>query len=114
MACSIQKFDITTGVVPQNVQQFSAATDVKWCDFVQLVNNIIGLIFYIALPIATIMIMYGGFLILIAGGDQKKVGSGLNFIKSAIIGLAIVFGVNIILRSIFIAIGVDISRLPWG
>ncbi|MDD4930815.1 MAG: pilin [Candidatus Colwellbacteria bacterium] len=114
MACSIHKFDITQGIVPQSAQQFSATTSVTWCDFVQLVNNIIGLIFYIALPVATVMIMYGGFLFLTAGGKDKQVAKGKTIITSAIIGLAIVLGVNIILRSIFIAIGIDISRLPWG
>ncbi|MDI6717916.1 MAG: hypothetical protein QMD86_02665 [Patescibacteria group bacterium] len=59
-------------------------------DIFALVNRAIGILFKIAAPIATIMILYGAYEILTSAGDPKKLESGKNVIKYSIIGLAII------------------------
>jgi hypothetical protein len=103
-----QGFSFTTGIVP-NVPPESA--DI--CAFYQLVSNVLGFLFYLAIPIATIMVVYGGFTLLTATGNEVKVKKGKAIITSALIGAAIVFGANIIIGSIFVAFGISSSALPW-
>ena len=52
-----------------------------------IINIILGFLSIIAV----IGILYGGFLIMTAGGDEDKKGSGKKAIVAGIIGLAIIF-----------------------
>lgn len=77
-----------------------------------VINRIISLLYWIAIPVAVLMILYGGFKILVAGGDPKKFSDGKKVILYAVIGLAIVLvsgGVVSIVKSV---LGVDSS--PQG
>ena len=68
-----------------------------------VINRIISLLYWIAIPVAVLMILYGGFKILVAGGDPKKFSDGKKIILYAVIGLAIVLvsgGVVSIVKSI--------------
>jgi hypothetical protein len=105
---SPQPFSFSTGVVP-NVPPESAGL----CDFYQLVSNVLGFLFYLITPIATIMIVYGAFTLMTAAGNESKVKKGRAIIISALIGVAIVLGANVIIGSVFMAFGISSSILPW-
>lgn len=55
-----------------------------------LLARIMGYLMDLAIPVATIMILYGAFQILTAGDDSKKVENGKNTIKWTIVGFAII------------------------
>lgn len=70
------------------------------CDFGQLIQNIINFGIGIAMVLGTAFIIYGGFLIITAGGSPERVQSGRKAIISAIAGIAIVLGAWLIVDTI--------------
>ena len=56
------------------------------------------LMYLIAPALAVLVIAWGGFNVLIAGGSAEKKQSGFRAIKTAIIGLLIVFGAWVIIN----------------
>lgn len=64
------------------------------CDFkalIILIDRIINLLLYAAIFIAVIMILYGGFLYLTAGGDTTKVKKAHSVFKATAIGMIMAF-----------------------
>lgn len=53
----------------------------------------------IAFPVAVLMILYGGVLMIFSGGSTKRVANGKKAMTSALIGFAIVWGGSLILNS---------------
>ncbi len=54
-----------------------------------LLTRIIGFLYFIAVPIVTIMVLVGAFQILTAGGDPEKFKTGKRTIIYAVVGFAI-------------------------
>ncbi len=55
-----------------------------------IVGKISGVIFGLALMICPILIIWGGFEIATAGGDQSKIAKGKQIITFSLVGLAII------------------------
>jgi len=55
----------------------------------KLIDNIIGFIFYLAIIIAPIIIIFGGFLFITAAGSSERINTAKRVILYAVIGLAI-------------------------
>ena len=55
-----------------------------------IVGKIAGVIFGLALMICPILIIWGGFEIATAGGDQNKMAKGKQIIMFSLVGLAII------------------------
>ncbi len=55
-----------------------------------IIGKIAGVIFWLALMICPIAIVWGGFEIATAGGDQGKITKGKQIIQYSIVGLAII------------------------
>jgi len=69
------------------------------CHFYILTQNIIDfLMWYIAPALAILIIAWGGFNILIAGGDPGRKQAGRKAITAAIVGLLIVFGAWVVIN----------------
>ncbi len=60
-------------------------------NFQDLINLIGVWIFNLSIPIAVIIIIYAGILMLTAGGNPGKFKKGAEALKYAVIGLAIIF-----------------------
>src|SRR3989344_2434723 len=61
-------------------------------DFFALLNNIFNFIVYwIATPLAILMLTIGGIMILISAGNPNLAGTGKKILWVSIIGLALVF-----------------------
>lgn len=69
------------------------------CD---LINLFMTIALWIMLPVIGVTIVYAGFLMVSAQGDQKKIDLGKSTLKYALIGFAIILGSKGILS---IAIG---------
>jgi len=63
---------------------------IKNTNFVALLKSILGYAIGIAIPIAALMILVGGYQIMFAGGDPTKVQRGKSTILYTLVGLAIV------------------------
>ena len=98
-----------TGLVPSDTGTF--------CGLLQLFKNLLSFALEIAVPIAVIAIVYGGFKIMTAGGSPKGEEAGKAAIKSALIGVVIVFGAWIIINTLLNVVGLSLSGansvLPW-
>ena len=78
------KFDIgggTGGGIPNPIDTTS---------FTVLLERIIGYLVLIGAPILALMVLYGGFMILTAGGNPEKFKSGKDVILYAVIGYTII------------------------
>ena len=75
-----------------------------WPEFNQLIQNVMNFLGVVSIPLAVVVIVYGGFLIMTAAGSEKRVDTGKQAILSAVIGLAIVFGSYIIITLVMRAI----------
>lgn len=75
--------------------------DCTFVDVSQLISNVINILRNkIAFPLALLMVIYGGALLIFSGGNQKRVTNGQNALKAAFIGLAIVVGFSLILNTV--------------
>lgn len=75
----------------------------KPCDFGQLVllvKNLINYIFIIAVPIATVMFAYAGFLYLTAAGDTGKISKAHSVFWTVFIGFIIILSAWLIVKAI--------------
>lgn len=76
----------------------------KTTSITDLINRVINyLIIYIGPPILTLMILYGAFQILTAGGDPEKFKTGRKTILYAVIGYAILLvagGVGFLIKEL--------------
>jgi len=114
--CAITSFNIDTGITPVCFHDpENIAMAVGWCDFLQIISNVIGLLYAIVIPITIIMIIVGGIILMTAGGSEKQIKQGQAFLKSAIIGLVIALGAGIIVGLIIRGLGVveGTTLMPW-
>ena len=58
--------------------------------FTTIINSIIDFIFYIAIVLAPLMIVVGGFMFLYSGGDTTKVDKGKKIITYSLLGFAVI------------------------
>ena len=65
-----------------------------------LAKNFIKFLLYITIPLAAIMIVWGGFIIMTAGGSEEKVKKGKTIITGTVIGVAIALGAWLIISTI--------------
>jgi surface polysaccharide O-acyltransferase-like enzyme len=61
-----------------------------------LINIIFNFLSKIGIPLFTVTLLIGGYLILTSAGDEKKVRSGKKLLIISIICLAIVFSLSLI------------------
>jgi hypothetical protein len=74
-------------IVPQ-----SPSGGYGWPELSQTITNLMTLLLYGAIPLAVLVILYGGFTILTSGGSESRYEKGKDAIIRAVIGLFIVFG----------------------
>lgn len=80
------------------------------CDFITVLSNVVNFLrTKIAFPLTILLIVYGSALMIFSGGEAKRSSNGAKAIKTAIIGLAIVFGASLIVNSLMITV----SKSPF-
>ncbi len=68
-----------------------------------IINAIIDFVFWLAVIIGPLVIIYGGFIFVTAGGDPKKVDTGKKIIFFALIGIGVAVlakGIAILVRTL--------------
>lgn len=79
--------------------------DCTFCDVVKVGTNIFNFLRNsIAFPIAVLFILYGGVLMIFAGGSKSQIENGKKILFAALIGFAIVLAVSLILNSVLIVL----------
>jgi hypothetical protein len=88
-----------------------------WCHLMQLIKNVINFLMYIVFPLAAIMIVVGGIMIMTAGGSTERVAKGKEIVTAAVVGLLIALLSWLIIDTIIgiIAVGWDSLKIgPWN
>lgn len=83
----------------------------------ELIQAIVGAFQILAGGVATVMVLWGAFKILTAGGEPKKFEEGKHTIVYAAIGLAIVFlagGVVSLVANLLGDAGIETNVVPGG
>lgn len=57
---------------------------------IQIINDILDFLIYLSVPLLALMILVGGFQILMARESAEKVKNGFNTIKYAVIGFVVI------------------------
>lgn len=90
------------------------------CDFFALIQNILNFIWWdLSVPIATLMLIYGGFLMVVPGvGGEKSAGQyikGKKVLTNTVIGLLIIFVAWLMIDTAIKAVGSLNSNFgPWN
>ena len=74
--------------------------------FVELIQSIIKFLSLIVIPIAVLMIGWGGFQILTSAGSEEKLGAGKKAIITAATGIVIILVSYIVVKLVFDGLGV--------
>lgn len=78
------------------------------CDFFTLADTIIKfLLFSVAMPLAVIALLWGGFLLMTSGDNESKRTEGKRYITYAVIGIVVAFAGWIIVDTILTSLVTD-------
>lgn len=102
------------GLVPCGGSGKSTCT---WCQLMQLIKNVIDFLMYLVFPLAAVMIVVGGIMLMTAAGSTSRVAKGREIVTAAIIGLLIALLSWLILDTIIKIIAVGWTNLnigPWN
>jgi hypothetical protein len=85
------------------------------CDIWNVANNIIDFIlFVLAFPVLTLVLMVGGFLWLSSGGNPQRVQQGKTLLINALIGLLIAFTGWLIINTIINTVAKGSFLIGWA
>lgn len=82
--------DQQTGQQTGSVNQLVNPISVSSLD--GLVSKILGIAIILAIPVAALLIIYAGFMYVLAQGDKKKIGDAHQILLWTVVGLAIILG----------------------
>lgn len=85
------------------------------CNLLAVIQKAVKYFLLLLIPVAAIVIIYGGFQIMFAGASPSGIAKGRSTIYAAIIGIAIAFGSWLIVNEVitFLANGKP-SGTPWN
>ncbi len=89
----------------------------SYCDLLELFKGVIDFLMYIIFPLATIMIVWGGIVIMTARESPERVKQGRGIITAAVVGILIALLSWLILDTIFKVVAVGWSNTglgPWN
>lgn len=86
-------------IMPSLVLAYSAPELSQWSNFTvkEFLQRAVDLLFSWVAPICVLMIIFGGVVFMTAGDDEGKTKMGKNFVKFALIGLAIVLAAGMLM-----------------
>ena len=87
----------------------AGADSLKWDSLIRTIKTAINWVLGLLSLVALVLCLRGGFQMMTSGGDQKKYESGLNVLKWAAIGLAIIAASWLIVSLIFFVINNSIN-----
>lgn len=90
----------------------TATGDCGVTDILAVLVNVAEFALGIAGAVALFFFVYGGFMFILAAGDKGKVGKAVEILKSAVIGIAIIFLSGIIVRFTTQTLTGGASKIP--
>lgn len=93
-------------VVPEACRGDNAAEDCGYEEFIELIRNVVALLLYFAIFIATLMFVYAGIIYLTNSGNPTRIAQAKSIMWNTIIGLVIAFAAYLIVAVIVSTLGV--------
>lgn len=79
-----------------------------FCDFFVMFNNVITFVLtQLVPPIAILMVVIAGGMLLLGGSNPNTMGQGKKVITSVVVGLVLIYGAWIITNTVLMGIGVS-------
>lgn len=88
---------LAAGLVP-------CVDDCKFENLFDLAQNVINFLIFLAVPIATIAIVYAGILYVWSAANEKKRGEAKTILTDAAVGLILILGAYLIISTILKAL----------
>lgn len=90
-----------------------------WCHLGIMADKIIDfVVLYIVIPVAVAFIIWGGFLLMTAGGSPERVKRGRDAITAAVIGIVVALGawliIDTIVKMLTSGAGLPSDLGPWN
>jgi hypothetical protein len=96
-------------------QDGTAQKACTYCDLLDMGQNILDFIVkYVLFTGGVIFIMWGGFDMIMSGGDSKKYLAGVTRIKATLIGILIAFAAWFIVNAVLNILAVDETGQPMN
>jgi len=76
-------------IAPKGTSGGSIGNPLNANSFTELINKLASWIFMLAIPLATLMFMFGGFQFLVSGGSEEKVTKAKKTMLWAAVGLMV-------------------------
>ncbi|MFA6080580.1 MAG: hypothetical protein WC753_03850 [Candidatus Gracilibacteria bacterium] len=73
----------------------------------QLMTVGIAILLLIAIILTVVFVLWGGFLLVISGGDEHKVSPAINMIRYSAIGLLLMFVIILVIPALSSAVGFE-------
>ncbi len=84
-----------------------------FCDMIKVVSNIVNFLTRLAYIVAAAVIVAGGVMIMVSGGNEKRFSKGKSLITNAVIGIVITLTAWIIVNTLFHIITGD-EQFIWS
>lgn len=78
-----------------------------------LIQSVIDYALIIIVPLAVISIAIGGIMMITAAGDEGRLKTGRSILGYALWGLVLALGAYLIVKAIFVGLGVAPNFLPF-
>ena len=89
----------------------AGSKNLAWDSLIRTIQTAINWVLGLLSLVALVLCLWGGFQMMTSGGDSKKYESGLNILKWAAIGLAVIAGSWLIVSLIFYVIN---GAIGWS
>ena len=106
-------FDIWDGTGLGGTQTCNVEGPCTFCDGLKVVFNIVEMLMLVIVPLAVIVIVYGGVRLITAGGSEASVKTGKDAITNAVIGIVIALAAWVIVNETLHVLTGNI-RFPWN
>ena len=84
------------------------------CSFCELVHTLQHFIYFgitlVVFVFSPILLLYGGFMILIAGGSPERVSTGKKILTGTLVGFFLAVGAFLIVNTFFWAVGANLGQ----
>ena len=106
-------FDIWDGTGAGGARTCNVEGPCSFCDGLKVVFNIIEMLMLVIIPLAVIVIVYGGIRLMTAGGSEEGVKKGKDAITNAVIGIVIALSAWVIINETLHILTGNVD-FPWS
>ena len=90
----------SSGTMPLGDGFTKLTNPIKYDNIPDVIRQLIKIVFTIGIPLVALAIIYAGFMLVTAGGNQEKIKKGKQALLAAVIGGAILLGAWVIAEAI--------------